>query len=78
MDWLSENLHNLENDSITFEATLVDNQEIELMKEVNSIIADLNPYNIDRSLGELDISLFNSEDRLKWLVSCVRECLCQI
>lgn len=73
VDWLSENLHNLENDSITFEATLVDNQEIELMKEVNSIIADLNPYNIDRLLADLNISLFNSEDRLKCLVCLVYE-----
>lgn len=63
----------MENDSITFEATLVDNQEIELMKEANSIIADLNPYNIDQLLGELDISLFDSEDRLKCLVCLVYE-----
>ena len=73
VDWLSENLHNLENDSITFEATIVDNQEIEFMKEINSILADLNPYNLDRLLAELDTSLFNSEDRLKGLVCLVYE-----
>ncbi len=68
-----EKIYRRDRDSIIFQITIVDTDEIHILKEATSILTSLNPYNLNETYSALKTLEINTEDRLKGLVCVVYE-----